>query len=133
MRKLTKLQYEVIFLYSKGLTFNEIDTTLRTASRGVYSQVIGKDKGRITRAKKSKERNVKSYKIELDKKIAEVKIHYRNARSYYNLTPTQYRIFLKNTALTFRENYINDSLNKASRSYSRYKITFLRNYLEKVA
>lgn len=31
MKKLTQLQYKVIFLYSKGLTFKEIDTTLATA------------------------------------------------------------------------------------------------------
>ena len=28
MKKLTQLQYEVIFLYSKGLTFKEIDAAL---------------------------------------------------------------------------------------------------------
>ena len=42
MRKLSKLQYEVIFLYSKGLTFKEIDTALTTASKGVYNQVVAK-------------------------------------------------------------------------------------------
>lgn len=42
MAKLTKLQYEVIFLYSKGLTFKEIDTALKTSSKGVYSQVVAK-------------------------------------------------------------------------------------------
>lgn len=31
MKKLTQLQYQVIFLYSKGLTFKEIDETLATA------------------------------------------------------------------------------------------------------
>ena len=54
MKKLTKLQYQVIFLYSKGLTFKEINKTLATASRGVYSQVVSKDKGRVTRAKLSR-------------------------------------------------------------------------------
>lgn len=42
MRKISQLQYEVIFLYSKGLTFKEIDKALATASRGVYSQVLEK-------------------------------------------------------------------------------------------
>lgn len=31
MKKLTQLQYQVIFLYSKGLTFKEIDEALATA------------------------------------------------------------------------------------------------------
>ncbi len=43
MKRLSKLQYEVIFLYSKGLTFKEIDISLATASKGVYSQVVAKD------------------------------------------------------------------------------------------
>ena len=37
MRKLSKLQYEVIFL-SKGLTFKEIDAALATASKGAEQQ-----------------------------------------------------------------------------------------------
>ena len=43
MRKLTKLQYQVIFLYSKGLTFKEIDEALATASKGLYTQIRVKD------------------------------------------------------------------------------------------
>jgi DNA-binding CsgD family transcriptional regulator len=43
MRKLTKLQYQVIFLYSKGLTFKEIDKALATASKGLYTQIRVKD------------------------------------------------------------------------------------------
>jgi DNA-binding CsgD family transcriptional regulator len=38
MRKLSQLQYEVIFLYSKGFTFKEIDEALATASKGAYTQ-----------------------------------------------------------------------------------------------
>ena len=30
MRKLTQLQYEVIFLYSKGLTFKEIQDSINS-------------------------------------------------------------------------------------------------------
>ena len=43
MRKLTKLQYQVIFLYSKGLTFKEIGEALATASKGLYTQKWVKD------------------------------------------------------------------------------------------
>ena len=42
MKKLTQLQYEVIFLYSKGLTFKEIDNQLVTTSKGAYMQVVVK-------------------------------------------------------------------------------------------
>ena len=73
MKKLTKLQYEVIFLYSKGLTFKEIDTALATASKGVYSQVIAKDKSRVTRAKLSRETNLNSYKEDLKKYLDSMK------------------------------------------------------------
>lgn len=43
MRKLSQLQYEVIFLYSKGFTFKEIDKALATASKGLYTQIRVKD------------------------------------------------------------------------------------------
>ena len=75
MKKLTKLQYQVIFLYSKGLRFKEIDLLLATTSKGVYSQVILKDKSRITRAKVSKEKNIKNYTDEVTKYLDEVTLH----------------------------------------------------------
>ncbi len=40
MRKLSQLQYEVIFLYSKGLTFKEIDKALATASKGATQKWV---------------------------------------------------------------------------------------------
>ena len=69
MRKLTQLQYTVIFLYSRGLTFKEIDKTLTKASRGVYSQVVAKDKSRVTRAKNSRKTYLNNYKRDLKKYI----------------------------------------------------------------
>ena len=131
MKKLTQLQYEVIFLYSKGLTFKEIDTALATASKGVYSQVAAKDKGRVTRAKKARETNLNSYKIELNKYIKDIK---KKNRYYNNLfLDNRYSICIKLAQKNFRIIYINDSLDKAYKSYSNYKLTFLKNYLEKVA
>ena len=82
MRKLTQLQYEVIFLYSKGLKFKEIDKTLTTASRGVYSQVVAKDKSRVTRAKNSRKTNLNSYKRELNKYIDEVKSNNNQCKDF---------------------------------------------------
>ena len=48
MRKLTQLQYEVIFLYSKGLTFREIDTLLANKPRfiqpNIWNELVLKDR-----------------------------------------------------------------------------------------
>lgn len=133
MRKLTQLQYEVIFLYSKGLTFKEIDTVFTTASRGVYNQVIAKDKGRVTRAKISRKINLNSYKKELTIYLAEVKENNKDYRKSIQWIKEKYTIPLAVAKTKFRRKYINDSLNKSYKSYSKYKITFLKNHIRKVA
>ena len=133
MKKLSQLQYEVIFLYSKGLTFKEIDTALATASKGVYSQVVAKDKGRVTRAKKARETNLNSYKIELNKYIKEVKKNNKHYKNYTQWIKEKYVIPIEVAKDGFRRKYINDSLDKSYKSYSKYKLTFLKNHLEKVA
>lgn len=133
MKKLSQLQYEVIFLYSKGLTFKEIDTTLATASKGVYSQVIVKDKSRITRAKISREINLKNYKEESKIYLDEVKKnnkHYKNSTQWIK---EKYTIKIEVAKDRFRKKYIIDSLDKSYKSYSKYKLTFLKKHLEKVA
>lgn len=133
MKKLSQLQYEVIFLYSKGLTFKEIDTTLATASRGVYSQVVAKDKSRITRAKLSRETNLKNYKEDLKKYLLDVKVknkYYKNSTQWIK---EKYTIKIEIAKDRFRKKYITDSLDKSYKSYSKYKLTFLKNHLEKVA
>jgi hypothetical protein len=119
MKKLTKLQYEVIFLYSRGLTFKEIDTALATASRGVYSQVVGKDKSRVTRAKLSRETNLNSYKEDLKKYLDSMKEY----KKYFNFSMIDIKA-------NYRNKYINTSLDKAYKSYCKYKLTFLKNHLE---
>ena len=133
MRKLSKLQYEVIFLYSKGLTFKEIDISLATASKGVYSQVVAKDKGRVSRAKRSRETNLNSYKIELNKYIKEVKKNNKHYKNYTQWIKEKYVIPIEVAKDGFRRKYINDSLDKSYKSYSNYKLTFIKNHLEKVA
>ena len=133
MRKLSQLQYEVIFLYSKGLTFKEIDTALATASKGVYSQVVAKDKGRVSRAKRSRETNLNSYKIELNKYLKEVKKNNKQCKDFTQWIKEKYIIKIEVAKDGFRRKYINDSLDKSYKSYSKYKLTFLKNHLEKVA
>ena len=133
MKRLSKLQYEVIFLYSKGLTFKEIDISLATASKGVYSQEVAKDKGRVTRTKKARETNLNSYKIELHKYIKEVKKNNKHYKNYTQWIKEKYVIPIEVAKDGFRRKYINDSLDKSYKSYSKYKLTFLKNHLEKVA
>ena len=133
MRKLSQLQYEVIFLYSKGLTFKEIDTALTTASKGVYNQVVAKDKGRVTRAKKARETNLNSYKIELNKYLKEVTKNNKQCKDFTQWIKEKYTIKIEVAKDGFRRKYINDSLDKSYKSYSKYKLTFLKNHLEKVA
>ena len=133
MRKLSQLQYEVIFLYSKGLTFKEIDTALATASKGFYSQVVAKDKSRVTRAKLSRETNLKNYKEDLKKYLVDVKVNNKYYKNSTQWIKEKYTIKIELAKDRFRKKYITDSLDKSYKSYSKYKLTFLKNHLEKVA
>ncbi len=133
MRKLSKLQYEVIFLYSKGLTFKEIDTSLSTASKGGYSQVVAKDKSRVTKAKLSRKINLRNYKEDLKKYLDVVKVNNKHYKNYTQGIKEKYTIKIEVAKDRFRKKYINDSLDKSYKSYSKYKLTFLKNHLEKVA
>lgn len=133
MRKLSQLQYEVIFLYSKGLTFKEIDKALATASKGAYSQVLEKDKGRVTRAKLSRVTNMRNYKEDLKNYLDTVKENNKHYKNYNQWLKEKYTIDIKVAKVSFRSRYINAMLDKSFKSYNRYKLTFLKNHLEKVA
>ncbi|RXI25059.1 hypothetical protein [Aliarcobacter trophiarum] len=133
MRKLSQLQYEVIFLYSKGFTFKEIDKALATASKGVYSQVLEKDKGRVTRSKLSRVTNMRNYKEDLKKYLDTVKENNKHYKKYTQWLKDKYTIDIKVAKVSFRNQYINDMLDKSYKSYSKYKLTFLKNHLAKVS
>ena len=133
MKKLSKLQYQVIFLYSKGLTFKEIDTALATASKGAYSQVVAKDKSRVTRSKLSRVTNIRNYKEDLKKYLDTVKENNRFCKNHIKWIREKYTIDVEAARDSFRKKYIIDSLDKSYKSYSKYKLTFLKNHLEKVA
>ena len=125
MNKLTQLQYDAIYLYSKGFKFNEIDKLLLTSSKGVYMQVMTKDKSRVTRAKKSREINLNRYKQDCSKYIFEIKLHNKEYKN--NI------ISLDIAKENFRNNYLNDCMTKSLKSYNKYKLTFLKNHLQNVA
>lgn len=133
MRKLTKLQYQAIFLYSKGLTFKEIDKALATASKGLYTQIRVKDKSRVTRAKLSRVTNIRNYKEDLKKYLDTVKENNKFYRNHIEWIKEKYTIDIKVAKFSFRNQYIKDMLDKSFKSYNRYKLTFLKNHLEKVA
>ena len=133
MRKLSKLQYQVIFLYSKGLTFKEIDTALATASKGAYSQVVAKDKSRVTRSKLSRVTNTRNYKEDLKKYLDTVKENNSFCKNQIQWIREKYTIDVEVARDSFRKKYIIDSLDKSYKSYTKYKLTFLKNHLEKVA
>lgn len=133
MRKLSQLQYEVIFLYSKGLTFKEIDKALATASKGVYSQVLEKDKGRVGRAKLSRVTNMRNYKEDLKRYFDTVKENNKHYKKYTQWLKEKYTIDIKVAKVRFRNQYIKAMMDKSFKSYNRYKLTFLKNHLEKVA
>ena len=133
MRKLSKLQYEVIFLYSKGLTFKEIDTALATASKGAYSQVVAKDKSRVTKAKLSRKINLRNYKEDLKKYLDTVKENNSFCKNQIQWIREKYTIDVEVAKDKFRNQYINDMLDKSFKSYNGYKLTFLKNHIDKVA
>ena len=133
MKKLTQSQYQTVFLYSKGLTFKEIDIALAIASKGVYSQVIAKDKGRIARAKISREKNKRNYQEELNIYLDETRCRNKLYKNYSQWIKDKYNIVIPIAKENFRLKYINECLNKSYSSYSKYKITFIKKYYEKVA
>jgi len=133
MKKLTQLQYETIYLYSKGLTFKEIDTALVTSSKGIYMQVVAKDKGRVTRAKTSREINLNNYKQDLKMYLDEIKEHNKEYRNYNQFMKKSYVIPLSVAKENNRKKYINDCLILSLKSYNKYKLTFLKNHYKKVA
>ncbi len=90
--------------------------------------VIVKDK----RGKLSRKTNLNSYKLEI-KKIDSIK---ENNKYYKNSTQwikEKYTIKIEVAKDRFRKKYIIDSFDKSYKSYSKYKLTFLKNHLEKVA
>ena len=133
MRKLSQLQYEVIFLYSKGLTFKEIDEALNTASRGAYIQVLEKDKGRVTRSKLSRLTNMRNYKEDLKKYLDTVKEHNKNYKNQIQWLRDKYTIDIKVAKVSFRNQYIKAMMDKSFKSYNGYKLTFLKNHIDKFA
>lgn len=135
MKKLTQAQYQTIFLYSKGLTFSEIDEVLAINSKGAYSQVSLKDKSRATRAKKSRVINQANYKYNLKQELKKVQYdnrHFKRQHSSNYYMKYCYKD-LKITRTEIRKKYVNLCLDKSLSSYCKYKITFLKRIYKKVA
>ena len=129
MKRITKREYEVISLYSKGLTFKEIGSALQIATRtaiNYYMRVKLKDKGRVTRAKISRSLNKMRFKILLKKYTGFSKItrEFSVHNGHFNEeTPS-----IEEIALLVRSQYIKDSLQFAFKSYYRFRIALLKKH-----
>lgn len=120
---ITKREFEVISLYSKGLTFKEIGNCLNIATRTVinyYMRVKAKDKKRGTRAKRSRAINKHSYKVRLNEIIQEVKKYNRDIKRYGYTFRNE--ISIKNQSKVFRLNYFNECLLLAFKSYHKFRL-----------
>jgi hypothetical protein len=133
MKVLTKKQYQTVFLYSKGLTFSEIDILLHIKSKAYYSQVLYKDKGRITRAKISREKNKFNYTTEQNNYLQKIKKQNKMYKDYANWIKDNCIIPIPTAKKIFREDYLKDSLYNSCKSYNKYRLTFIKKALEKVA
>jgi NADPH-dependent 7-cyano-7-deazaguanine reductase QueF-like protein len=97
------------------------------ASRGVYSQVLEKDKSRVTRAKLSRVTNMRNYKEDLKKYLDTVKENNKHYKKYTQWLKEKYTIDIKVAKVSFRNQYIKAMMDKSFKSYNRYKLTFLKN------
>jgi len=133
MKVITKREYQVISLYARGLKFKEIGLYLGIATRtaiNYYMRVKKKDKGRVTRAKKSRAFKKSDYSQslhELSKTIRE----YNKSMMYYSFT--QYKVkSLTYEIKVLRFKYIKESLKFAYQSYNRFKLNLLKKKTVKV-
>ena len=71
--------------------------------------------------------------IDLKKYLDTVKENNRFCKNHIKWIREKYTIDVEAARDSFRKKYIIDSLDKSYKSYSKYKLTFLKNHLEKVA
>lgn len=120
---ITKREFEVISLYARGLTFQEMGNCLNIATRtaiNYYMRIKVKDKSRVIRAKKSRAKNKHIYKMQLKEVIQEVRNYNRDIKRHgYTL---RNEISIKNQSKVFRLNYFNECLLFAFKSYHKFKL-----------
>jgi len=133
MRNITKQEYIVLQLYAKGLTFKDIGLAMNIAKRtaiNFYMRVKKKDKGRVTRAKKSRLYNKSELKLLIDADLNMMKdIKYSNAtyRTKYkelSIADTKRYTILK---------YIDECILFAHQSYNRFIVNLKKKETKKGA
>jgi DNA-binding CsgD family transcriptional regulator len=120
---ITKREFEVISLYSRGLTFKEMGFCLNIATRtaiNYYMRVKAKDKSRITRAKKSRAINKQSYIIQLQEVVKDARKYNREIRRYGYTFRNE--LSIKNQSKIFRLNYFHECLLFAFKSYCKFRL-----------
>lgn len=129
MKKLTQKEFETIYLYGYGLTFDEVSKCLKINSRGIYNNAKRKDRQRVMRAKIKRDKNIAQYKIKLKEKIQQTKEH-NTSFERYSKWVWEYNYIAPETAKrNFRILYIQNCLKVSFRKYQTYK----RKLLQKVA
>ena len=133
MQRITKREYQIISLYSKGLKFKEMAQCLNIAERtaiNYFMRVKAKDKSRIERAKKSRSINKQSYIVRLKEVIHDVREYNREIRRYEYTFRTE--ISIKNQSKGMRLNYFDECLLFAHKSYNAMKLKSLKKCNTKV-
>ncbi|MDA7817417.1 LuxR C-terminal-related transcriptional regulator [Sulfurimonas sp.] len=144
MKRLSKREYEVIALYSKGLTFKEIgyalNINIRTAIN-YYMRVKTKDKSRVTRAKHSRDINKTELGLMIEVVVIEAKQYNKFFAGYNdNLTNLNERFFqarpllcIKDVVRVVRMEYIKQCLVFTFNSFNRWKVNLTKKRTMKVA
>ena len=125
MKRLTKIEFEVIYLYGLGLKFDEISNYLNVNSRGIYNNAKRKERQRVMRAKDKRIRNISSYRYELNEYIKDIK----KCNSCYDGSSDfvqRYNIISIATAKeNHRKQYIIKCMQLSFRKYTKYKMKLL--------
>jgi len=125
MKRLTRIEFELVHLYGQGLKFDEISLYLNINSKGVYNNAKRKDNQRVMRAREKRIRNISFYRCELNEYIKKVKEHnksYIGSSDFvqkYNILP------IATAKENHRKQYIVKSMQLSFRKYNKYKMRLL--------
>ncbi|WP_373033569.1 hypothetical protein [Sulfurovum sp.] len=120
---MTKREFEVISLYSKGLKFKEIGHCLNIVERtaiNYFMRAKAKDKSRINRAKRSRAINKQYYKMRLKEVIQDAKEYNREIKKYGYTFRSE--LSIKNQSKVLRLKYFDECLIFAYKSYHRFRL-----------
>ena len=76
---------------------------------------------------------MRNYKEDLKKYLDTVKEHNKNYKNQIQWLRDKYTIDIKVAKVSFRNQYIKAMMDKSFKSYNGYKLTFLKNHIDKVA